>query len=596
MRLLKKIDFITKEMVLKKHIWFLLCIVLVSSACKKNDDTEGLVVYPPANSISKLTTDKAIYVPGEEVQLLFEGNNANLRVRYKYLGEVLQDMRLPGNEWTWTPPSTDFKGYMAEVIDASEDKEKVVATIGIDVSSDWTKFPRYGFLSNFPNMEERAMKTIMSNLNRHHINGIQFYDWHYKHHLPLAGAPESPMPVYKDIINRDVHLSTIQQYIALCRGFGMKAMFYNLIFGAMDDAQSDGVANEWYLYTDNNHTEKDKHPLPKPPFKSDIYLLNPANTAWQQYLIHENSKVYEALPFDGFHMDQLGNRSKNLYTYEGTPVDLPQTYGPFITAIKAAHEDKILVMNAVDQYGQDQIGQAPTGFLYSEVWSANSFADLANVIIENNTFSNNTKNTVLAAYMNYDMADQRGSFNTPAVLLTDAVIFAFGGAHLELGEHMLGKEYFPNDNLSMKNDLKEVLPTYYDFLVAYQNLLRDGGTFNDPELSSDGKIRLNNWQPKQGEVSIIGKKMDNKQIVHLINFSDATTLEWKDNSGIQAYPTDIEEINLQFTSTGNVKKVWFASPDYAFGASREIEFSQTGNEVSFTIPLLRYWDMIVIEY
>lgn len=589
-------NYTMKGIVFKKHIWFLLFIALVGNACKESDDTEGLVVYPPTNSIAKLATDKAIYVPGEKVQFSFEGNSANLLVRYKHLGEVLTETALTGNDWTWTPPATDFKGYLAEVVDVSEDTEKVVATIGIDVSSDWTKFPRYGFLSNFPKMEDKTMKTIMSNLNRHRLNGIQFYDWHYKHHLPLAGTPENPMAVYKDIINRDVHFSTVQRYIEFCHNHGMKAMFYNLIFGAMDDAQSDGVANEWYLYTDSDHTVKDKHPLPQPPFKSDIYLLDPANTAWQQYLIHENSKVYEALPFDGFHMDQLGNRGKGLYTYEGIPVDLSQTYGQFISAIKAAHEDKTLVMNAVDQYGQDQIGQAPTGFLYSEVWSANSFVDLANVIIENNTLSNNAKNTVLAAYMNYDMADQPGSFNTPAILLTDAVIFAFGGAHLELGEHMLGKEYFPNDNLSMKSDLKEVLPTYYDFLVAYQNLLRDGGTFNDPELKSDGKIRLNNWQPQQGEVSIIGKKVENKQIIHLINFSDATTLEWKDNSGIQAYPIDMEEISLQFTSAGNVKKVWFASPDYACGASLEIDFSQKGNEVSFTVPLLRYWDMIVVEY
>lgn len=71
--------------------------------------------------------------------------------------------------------------------------------------------------------------------------------------------------------------------------------------------------------------------------------------------------------------------------------------------------------------------------------------------------------------MNYDLANNKGYFNTPSVLMTNSVIFAFGGAHLELGEHMLGKEYFPNNNLSMKDDLKNSLVNYYDFLVAYQN-------------------------------------------------------------------------------------------------------------------------------
>ena len=49
--------------------------------------------------------------------------------------------------------------------------------------------------------------------------------------------------------------------------------------------------------------------------------------------------------------------------------------------------------------------------------------------------------------MNYNKADNRGEFNTPGVLLTDAVMFALGGSHLELGgDHMLCKEYFPNEN------------------------------------------------------------------------------------------------------------------------------------------------------
>ena len=37
-------------------------------------------------------------------------------------------------------------------------------------------------------------------------------------------------------------------------------------------------------------------------------------------------------------------------------------------------------------------------------------------------------NTVFAAYMNYNKADNRGEFNTPGILLTDAVMFALGGS------------------------------------------------------------------------------------------------------------------------------------------------------------------------
>jgi len=64
------------------------------------------------------------------------------------------------------------------------------------------------------------------------------------------------------------------------------------------------------------------------------------------------------------------------------------------------------------------------------------------------------------------------------------VIVAFGGDHLELGEHMLAQEYFPNENLAMRADLKDALVHYYDFLVAYQNLLRGGGAFDSPAVTS----------------------------------------------------------------------------------------------------------------
>src|SRR5690606_18054372 len=106
------------------------------------------------------------------------------------------------------------------------------------------------------------------------------------------------------------------------------------------------------------------------------------------------------------------------------------------------------------------------------------YNDLATIIKQNNVLSSHQKNTVLAAYMNYNLANNKGYFNTASVLMTNAVIFAFGGSHIELGEHMLGKEYFPNNNLQMKQELKTARIKYYDFLTAYQSLLRDGGNFN----------------------------------------------------------------------------------------------------------------------
>ena len=199
--------------------------------------------------------------------------------------------------------------------------------------------------------------------------------------------------------------------------------------------------------------------------------------------------------------------------------------------------------------------------------------------------------------MNYDLANNSGVFNTPGVLLTDAVIFAFGGAHLELGEHMLGKEYFPNNNLAINNELKKSLNSYYNFLVAYQNLLRDGGTFNSPSLiSGDGKINLNNWPPISSKVSVIGKEFSDRQVIHLINFSDANSLNWRDTNGDQQTPKIKKDFIFNLVNSKNVTKIWYASPDLNFGTSVELDFTQNATNLIFKIPSLQYWGMIVIEY
>ena len=204
-------------------------------------------------------------------------------------------------------------------------------------------------------------------------------------------------------------------------------------------------------------------------------------------------------------------------------------------------------------------------------------------------------NTVLAAYVNYGLADSPGSFNTPAVLLADAVIFAFGGAHLELGEHMLGKEYYPSNNLEMSQPLQESLTGYYDFLVGYQNLLRDGGQFSDNRLNSSNAT-LNMWPAQQGSVSVVNKVVGNREIFHLINFTDAAHMNWRDNAGNQAEPAEINGIELTFFSHKPVGKLWVASPDEEGGVPVELGFSQASDGmVSVVLPSLRYWSMLVAE-
>lgn len=576
-------------------------LILFFSNCRRSDANKPV---PPVTTTTDttvtITTDKACYAPGDLIRFTVNQSlPSSAKIRYRWLDSIVDQTAFGGMNWTWSAPPRDFMGYMVDIYRDGKEGEKIYGSIAVDVSSDWSKFPRYGFLSAYGPLSETYMDSIVNDLCRYHINGLQFYDWEYKHQLPLAGTVADPASTWRDIANRQNYLATVQKYITLAHSRNMKAMSYNLAYGALSDAASDGVDDRWYMYTDPNHTVKDVLNLPVPPFKSNIYLLDPSNTGWQNYIASKTAEAYAVYKFDGFHVDQVGDRNKNLYTYSGAPINLPATFQSFLTAMKTAEPSKRLVMNAVNQYGQQSsIASAPVDFLYTEVWPPNEgYKDLAATIMDNDAWSNYSKKTVLAAYMDYDLANAAGYFNTSGVLLTDAVIFAFGGAHLELGDHMLCKEYFPNDNLKMRPDLQQALIGYYDFLVGYENILRGGGSFNNPTLTSaDGRVILNNWPPVSGMVSVIGKDLGNAQVIHLLNFSNAKSLNWRDAGGVQPQPLKYSQVALGFSSSRPVKKIWMASPDINGGVAITVPFQQSGNAVSFVLPSLQYWDMIVIMY
>lgn len=600
-------------------IFFTIAAFFFSAACSTDNDTPnggggkgegnetgGVTLVTPVTSdlTVNLSTDKACYKPGETVTFTADALPAGAKIRYRTLNKVVSEQASAGTSWTWTAPSTDYTGYLADVYRTKEDgTEVILGTIAVDVSSDWTRFPRYGFVATFDASKKAdgVIEQEMDFLNRCHINGVQFQDWHNKHHWPLGGTREQPAEMYKDIANRDVYTEVVKKYIAAQHRLGMKSMFYNLCFGALEDAATDGVKEEWYIFKNTGHTDKDTHDLPS-SWKSNIFLLDPANPEWQAYLAQRNDDVYANFDFDGYQIDQLGNRGDR-YDYQGNKVNLPKSYVSFIEAMKRKHPSKRLVMNAVSSYGASLIaGTGKVDFLYNEVWEDESeFKDLHTIIKANDQYSKHTLPTVFAAYMNYEKAGRgSGEFNTPGVLLTDAVMFALGASHLELGDHMLCREYFPNTALQMNDALKTAIIRYYDFLTAYQNLLREKDTEAEITVSlsctdAARNLSLNAWPPQKNAVTTYAKNVNSKQVIHLLNFLKADNLSWRDLNGTMPEPRLLSEIPLKLKVSGKVNKVWVASPDFHAGASQELAFEQKDGAVTFELPFLKYWTMIVIE-
>lgn len=560
-----------------------------------------------ANAVADpLGTDKVAYRPGEVVTFSLKNLPENAKVRYKHLGQVLSQSTVSSTTWTWQTPNEDFRGYMAELFVTKGGKDSVIASIGIDVSSEPGRFPRNGFLSSFSNMSDAQINAVLDVLSRYHINYVQFQDWHWKHHHPLAGSAANPMDEWKDILTRNCYKKTIQDYISGAHQRGMLTLFYNLGYGCLEDYAADGVSPEWLMYTDQQHSQPDTHTLGE-PFKSNIYLANLHSQGWRDYLRQRNDEVYSVFDFDGWQIDQLGPRPATVYDYSGNEIVVWSDFGSFIAGEKTARPDKRLVMNAVWQYGQyGQIAPSATDFCYSEVWQhsdTEGYKVFSDIITENAGWSDG-KQTVLAAYMDYDLALQgSGTFNTPGVLMATAAASAWGGTILQMGEHMLCHEYFPMNNLSMTEQLQHAMIHYYDFVVAYEELLRPdvpaGGVNSDwfgvDVTCTNGACTFNQWAPVKNQVATVGRQVGNRDVIHLLSYRGATHLDWCDTNGDQPAQELLTNVPISLAVQSRPSRVWVASPDWQQGATVEPEWSYNGGTLTLTLPALQYWTMLVIE-
>lgn len=591
------------------------CLLFLPSAASAVDIVSELTL--------SLSTDKACYAPGSTVTFTADGDlpsDKEVYVRYRHNNTFIEKHTITSKTWTWTPPKTDYMGYMVDLYymewNGDVGTEHIIGAIAVDVSSDWKRFPRYGFVAEFDNYSGSIDKNAnieaeMKYLNRLHINGVQFQDWHWKHHKPVRFREDGSLdPWYQDVSNRWVGTEYVKKYIDVQHRYGMKSIFYNLCYGAWKDYRDDYVSEDWGLYKKdrNGNLYQDYHDLPS-NWQSDIFLMNPGNPHWQNYLEDRYNEVYKNYDFDGYQIDQVGDPKADVFEKNGTKIDLEYNYGLFLKAMKGHRKDKRLVMNSVESFGTHHIcnaklddGTRTVDFCYNELWKKQAnFSDLFQIIQDNDRESEHNLQTVFAAYINYDKAGNYWEYadknvNTPGALLTDAVMFAIGGSHLEMGDHMLTREYFPSKELAMTDELKQRLIHYYDFQTAYQNLLRgiDSKAAFTPTISSSTHA-INAWPPQGRKITAFAKKVDNMIAVHLLNFSNTDDLSWRDLKGTRPAPVTQTNVQITYTTSRHITNVWTATPDKNGGVPMKLPFTQDGNNVSVTVPSLEYWTMLVFE-
>jgi dextranase len=570
--------------------------------------------------------DKTRYAPSEPVTLIVEFSgkavgNEKISASIWQLGQIVskcepvvlkpdssKDVALP-----CTVPPADYQGYLVTVklIDASGQTlgERQTA---IDISSDWKRFPRYGYLAHYNANEGTDPKLWMAELNRFHINGLEFYDFQYRHDKPLAGTVQHPDTGWKDIAGREVDGSMVRDLIDQAHHYNMMAMAYNASYSGYDDVfarSEDRLPLKWAIWDtpDGPRTARTAKNLELQNTEGwsthRLYYMNQNDAGWQHYLFDQMHELFEVYPFDGWHVDTFGE--KGGYAFDGSKVDYIAGFRSFIDNAHAALRKRIL-FNAVGTLGQENIARSAADFVYSELWEDNeTFAGILTTC-EQVHFANPHDAYVIAAYLHkepeHGPVPRATQFNEPSVLLTDAAIFASGAAHIELGDgdRMLSREYFPADTrLSVSPALHSALRHYYDFLTAYENYLRDD--VNDEPRGVRLRVSGQTTNPfaVPNTIWTIARRKDDTTVIHLINLLGSNDPHWRDVQMTRPEPPVLENLRIKLFSPESIQSVGWASPDVDGGQFHPIPFEHQKDEdsiwIEFTVPTLQYWDTIFMK-
>lgn len=565
----------------------------------------------PGKLIQGITINRSMYDPGEAIQgtVAISGagqRSGRLELILRHLGEPVWK-----NQWTVKPgtgkisfafpaPDKDFTGYALEAYLYLDGRLADYEMTGVDVSSDWNVFPRYGYVTKMDRSADEVAKAL-ERLKNHHINGLFYYDVFDTQEKPLAGTVENPADTWNTLNKSLAKRQTLLDTIRIGHDLNMKSFFYNLIFGTYDNYEQAGVSPEWGMYCDQRHQEQDVHDISGIGWETEkFWLMNPANRLWQDYYIKVHQELFSVYPYDGIQVDSLGPRG-NRYDYEGNEIQLDNAYVPMLNRLVEELEKKV-IFNPVSAYGMEpQLKAVDYDIVYMEVWPSDTpdFAALKEKVDEIYKSNGGRRGTVIAAYMNYD-APKSENFNTPSINYVNAVLMSAGASHLELGDTgMLSSEYYPGNSMQITSSLAEDIRRGYDFMVAYENLLRGTGLTEVGDETYVGSRRTS-VDFKPGNVTSFTKVKrqagePDREILHLLNLNGAAHDSWVDKGLAQTAPDIMRQVTVSHRCTKIPSRVWVASPDCRDGIWQEVEFTEENGTIKFSLPYLEYYTMVVME-
>lgn len=491
----------------------------------------------------------------------------------------------------------NLKGYGVEVKATYNGQAIDEESTAFDVLDSWISFPRYGFASDFSESDLHNDKDIV-NMNKFHINIVQFYDWMYKHHDFIP-----PSDNFIDPLGRELSIKAVQEKIKKANNFNMKAMAYGTVYAAGKDFYE--KHKTWALYNNNGKAEG---------FDNFLYIMDMSSeNGWRNHIINEFEKVID-FGFNGIHMDQYGFPKEAISKANGTEKVryLRDEFPSFIDAVRDDFDNKginaALIFNAVNNWPVESVAKSKEDAVYIEVWPPNDTYQALYDLVNNAKTIAKYKQVILAAYMkpflesmNIDM-----EYAENAALMTMAVIFASGGSHLLLGGYsgILDDPYYPNYRKIEDKKFIEEIRRYYDFLVRYEELIYDLNIVDNTMTHTDG---INSEyvfeggsfssKPKENSIWTLIKEKPGYKIINLVNFTGIDNMNW--NQLKVSRPKETKNINVKGLIAEKIEGVYYISPDNKSLEAKELEYEYVyhgqGQAISFIIPEIKIWTMVYIK-
>lgn len=526
-------------------------------------------------SLISLHPPKSYFHPGEQVEVvvLWQGldiSNTSLTYRI-YHGEniiiskteVVPDRNTHDGKHTlcFSLPGEHHSGYgIVVIIEDSFGKVLGQASTAFDILNDWTVWPRYGFLTNFsPNRNVQEIDQTINTLSEFHINGLQFYDWQYRHEEFIAPTEE-----YLDPLGRKLSLSTVRTLIQAAHEKNMAAMPYSAAYAAS--------AEYWKANPHMAMYDKEGKAI---AFGDDFLgLMDPSRgKSWSLHLLGQFQLILEKLGFDGLHIDQYGE-PKTGFNDKSEAIDIPQSFVDMVSDARRLVGRPTTLFNAVGNWPIENLAPSEVAFPYIEIWPPDvTYQSMLNILSKAKRLSGG-KPVVMAQYI--------PSGYTANVITASTLAMACGCSRIELGEdvRLLTDPYFPKHE-ELPEELKRQLKLHYDFWVRFGEWIERTNIVE--EIS----------EPMPG-ILLRMVRGDHGVVINIVNMPENGLSEKWNIQHKEVQKMKKVTLNLELNRTPTA--VYFATPDEPINGLCTLEFEYNLGVIQFELPEIKHWGLVDVRY